>query len=490
MADFSNITLRSKLIIIQSVTAFVAVLFCCTVFVVNDINTFKESSVRNISSIAEVIGVNSASPLLFMDKDAANKILSNLKNNPAILNAEIFDKTGKRFVSFTKKGEEDFIFQIPKGRAKIKPEFTGAKFLVNYNIYQDHDFLGTLILNAELIDLNAIIYNYLKIAGFVLLAGIMAAVFISIILQRAISTRLLLLVSNAKEIAETGNYTIRVKSEGKDEIGVLSKGFNTMLEKIEKSESELKEINLDLERRVKDRTNELNESNLKLTNSNKELEQFAYVSSHDLQEPLRTISNFVELLEKKYAGKLDKDGVEYFNFIIKATSRMKNLITDLLEFSRVGRDISFEPVDCNLVLNEVIEEMSTSIKESNAHINISKLPVLRGNKTELRRLFLNLISNAIKFRKKNVAPEITIAVEEKKSEFLFSVKDNGIGIEAQFINKLFIIFQRLHSTEKYPGTGIGLATCNKIVSLHKGKIWVESEPDVGSIFYFTISKRL
>ena len=220
-----------------------------------------------------------------------------------------------------------------------------------------------------------------------------------------------------------------------------------------------------------------------------ELEQFAYVASHDLQEPLRTIDNFVGLLDKKYSKQTDKETTQYFKFIVNATSKMQNLIKDLLEFSRVGKNMLFTIVDCNKVLQEVIADLDISIKESNAKIITATLPVLQGNETELKRLFQNLISNAIKFHKKNVFPEISITVEEKEKEYLFAIKDNGIGIEEKYMNKLFIIFQRLHTAEEYPGTGIGLATCKKIVTLHKGKIWIKSKLGEGSTFYFTLSNE-
>lgn len=243
----------------------------------------------------------------------------------------------------------------------------------------------------------------------------------------------------------------------------------------------------------KNNTEELNKELEKniflLQNANKELEQFAYVSSHDLQEPLQTISNFVGLLEKTYSGKTDDDTKLYFKFILTATTKMQNLIKDLLDYSRVGKSITFTTIDCNKILKDVIADLELFIKESHAKITSAHLPVLKGNETELKRLFQNLISNAIKFRKKNVIPEINITVENKETEYLFAVKDNGIGIEEQHINKLFIIFQRLHSVEEYSGTGIGLATCKKIITLHKGKIWAESKLGEGSTFYFTLPKE-
>lgn len=226
-----------------------------------------------------------------------------------------------------------------------------------------------------------------------------------------------------------------------------------------------------------------------LSSANKELEQFAYVASHDLQEPLRTISIFVGLLEEKYSGKTDEDTKQYLKFIVNATSKMQNLIKDLLDFSQIGRNISFAATDCNNILKEVIANIGATIKVSNAKITSTVLPVVIGNEIELRQLFQNLISNAIKFHKKNSNPEIEITFVEKETEYLFAFKDNGIGLEEQYKDRIFIIFQRLHTATEYAGTGIGLATCKKIVALHNGNIWMESKLGHGSIFYFTIPKE-
>ncbi|MES2138856.1 MAG: ATP-binding protein [Bacteroidota bacterium] len=242
----------------------------------------------------------------------------------------------------------------------------------------------------------------------------------------------------------------------------------------------------------KNKTEELNkelEKNISLLKiANRELEEFAYVASHDLQEPLRTISNFVGLLDKRYSGKTGDETKLYFNFILAATTKMQNLIKDLLDYSRVGKSITFSMVDCNIILKDVIAAMDASIKESNSEIISETLPIIKGNYTQLQQLFQNLISNGIKFRKKNSIPIIKITVEEKVTEYLFAIEDNGIGIEKQYISKLFVLFQRLHPETEYPGTGIGLAISKKIVALHGGKIWVESKLGEGSIFYFTLPK--
>jgi len=228
--------------------------------------------------------------------------------------------------------------------------------------------------------------------------------------------------------------------------------------------------------------------NIKLTSSNKEIEQFAYIASHDLQEPLKTISNYVGLFEKKYKGKLDQDADLYLAVIGRATGRMQLLIRDLLDYSKIDKDKNKTAIDCNILLKDILNDMAVSISESKADVYSEQLPIVNGYLSGLKSLFQNLISNAIKFRKSDQNPIINITAQANDKEWIFAIKDNGIGIDKIYYKKLFIIFQRLHNKDEYAGTGIGLAQCKKIIDLHEGKIWLESELENGSTFYFTIPK--
>lgn len=222
---------------------------------------------------------------------------------------------------------------------------------------------------------------------------------------------------------------------------------------------------------------------------NKELEQFAYIASHDLREPLQSISSFIQLIASDYSDNIDEIGQESIKYIMEAITRMKNLVQGLLDYSRLGKKAELTELDCNKIVEDVLTDLSFAIIESKAEFDIGILPVLYGFDVELRLLFQNLIGNAIKFRKKNTIPQITISAEKTKHEWTFKISDNGIGIHPDYFHKIFTIFQRLHRREEYEGTGIGLAHCRKIVDLHHGDIWVESEPDKGSTFYFTIPIR-
>jgi len=233
---------------------------------------------------------------------------------------------------------------------------------------------------------------------------------------------------------------------------------------------------------------ELDNKTKELGRSNTELEQFAYVASHDLQEPLRMITSYLQLLENRYKDKLDQDAKDFIGFAVDGSNRMKALIQSLLEYSRINRIKPFEEIDVNLLVKDVLGNLSASIKESNAIIKADDLPKIHGDPILIGQVFQNLIENALKF-KSTRTPEIIISGKKQNDEFLFSVKDNGIGIQKEYIGKLFVIFQRLHTKEKYPGTGMGLAICKKIVERYGGRIWVESEVDKGSTFYFTIKEK-
>ena len=236
-----------------------------------------------------------------------------------------------------------------------------------------------------------------------------------------------------------------------------------------------------------ERAGELEKARLSLERSNQELEQFAYVASHDLQEPLRMVASYCQLIERRYANAVDDEGREFIGFAVDGANRMQSLINDLLTYSRVGRqDQNLERLASGKIVEHALSNLQAALEESGTRVTVGMLPSVRGDASQLMRLFQNLMGNAIKFRGER-APEIAVGAEPgPDGEWVFSVKDNGIGIDPRHADRVFAIFQRLHSRQEYPGTGIGLAVCRKIVERHGGRIWLESTPGEGTTFFFTL----
>ncbi len=257
-------------------------------------------------------------------------------------------------------------------------------------------------------------------------------------------------------------------------------------------EKAIQEQNLLLQKEICNRQrveSALLKSNQELARSNAELEQFAYVASHDLQAPLATIASYAQLLEKRYKDQLDSQANKFIGNIVQGCTRMQTLIDDLLEYSRVGRSQKpFKPSNCNQVVEQALANLQAVIRDTQAVVSYGELPVVNGDISQLVQLFQNLVGNAIKYRQ-DAPPAVCISACKQQDSWLFSVSDNGIGIAAQHQERIFQIFQRLHTQKEYSGTGIGLAICQKIVERHGGRIWVESESGQGSTFHFTINEN-
>lgn len=294
------------------------------------------------------------------------------------------------------------------------------------------------------------------------IVGVLLGFLITLRVVKSISKPIIGL-RNAAIRVSGGNLETTVEIKGNDELASLGKSFNMMTNSLKKNIDDLE---------------------LK----NKHLEQFTYITSHDLQEPLRTLSSFSNLLHEQYESALDETGKKSLEYIRNAAIRMRDLVTGLLEHSRIGNKKSKTLVKCQSVIDELKEDLAVVIQDKKAIIETSELPEIEAFPMEIKMLFQNLITNGLKFQKENTNPKILIGVTEEEAFWKFAVKDNGIGIKKEFQERIFAIFQRLHAKDTYEGTGIGLSHCQKIVDLHHGKIWVESIPEEGSTFYFTIKK--
>lgn len=454
---FQKLLIREKLILIITLTSAIALALAFTAFSINDLWVLSQKQKNKLDIIARIVAENSQAAISFQDSKAAEDLLESLKVEPHITAAGIYDHTGKNLAKYKDLSDENYT-AIPAPR-----QFYDKGFLHVYQIITlDKKDIGFVYIKSDIRELSELIKNYLIYGFIIILACLAIALTIAATLQRSISGPVKALTHVAEMVSRQKNYSQRAKKRNDDELGNLVDRFNEMLSEIEQ----------------RDRA---------LVRSNRDLEQFAYVASHDLQEPLRMVINYVELLELQWKQAQDPHVKQYMGFIMEGAQRSQQLIKDLLEYSRVcNAGGQFQEISMQSVLDKALTHLKYTIEQSKAIITYDPLPTLSGDAVKLTQLFQNLLANAIKFRKENETPKIHIGVKKEDHHWAFSIQDNGIGIEPEYFERIFIIFKRLHTRETYAGTGIGLAICKRVVEQHGGKIWVESAPQHGAIFHFTL----
>lgn len=309
-----------------------------------------------------------------------------------------------------------------------------------------------------------------------------AGVVMLLSLDRILIRPLAALVSQVREVAD-GDYRHHIEGSGPPEFRRLAEDIDQMRMKIARELDEVREAR----ERIEWVNSQLQKQAEELTRSNRDLEQFAYVASHDLQEPLRKVASFCQLLQRRYAGQLDERADQYIAFAVDGAQRMQRLINDLLAFSRIGRlTTGFTEVDLNKVMGDVAGQTEAALQYSDAELTWGEMPTIRGEEPLLTNLLVNLVSNSVKFRRPDVPPKVHVSARLVDGEWEISCRDNGIGIEPEFADKIFVIFQRLHSKDAYPGTGIGLAIVKKIVEYHGGRVWVDTDAGEGTTIRFTL----
>ncbi|GAC1526668.1 MAG: hypothetical protein NVS2B6_14210 [Thermoleophilaceae bacterium] len=299
--------------------------------------------------------------------------------------------------------------------------------------------------------------------------------------------------SERERFAETQKAILNILEDfatEKTRLEQTERAVMNILEDFDEAKNKVELVNLDLRTEIAERAqaeDALRRKTSELARSNSELEQFAYVASHDLQEPLRMVSSYVQLFEKKYRGLVDEKADKYISYAVEGAKRMQTLIAGLLEYSRVGREeLPPEKVSLDSALDQALANLAPALQETAAVISRDPLPQVLGHAALLTQVFQNLIANAEKFRRPGATPSVHISASKQTGEWVVGVKDNGIGIEAEFFDRIFVIFQRLHTRSEYPGTGIGLSICKKVVERHGGRIWVESTPGQGAHFRFSL----
>ncbi|MFD6564646.1 ATP-binding protein [Micromonospora profundi] len=367
--------------------------------------------------------------------------------------------------------------------------------LVNDEARQQFDQLRSAIgaLQEEILDAREKAASNVRTSSNVLVVLLIVAALVVVIagtllllsLDRMVIRPLIGLAAQVREVAD-GDYQHGIATTGPPEFVRLGEDVDAMRQKIAADLAEVREAR----ERIEWVNTQLQKQAEELTRSNRDLEQFAYVASHDLQEPLRKVASFCQLLQRRYSGQLDERADQYIAFAVDGAQRMQRLINDLLAFSRIGRlTTGFVDVDLNKVMGDVAGQTEAARQYADAELTWTEMPVIRGEEPLLTNLLANLVSNSIKFRRPDVPPKVHISSRLVGGEWEISCQDNGIGIEPEFADKIFVIFQRLHSKDAYPGTGIGLAIVKKIVEYHGGRVWVDTDVPEGTAIRFTLPVR-
>ena len=473
MPFLRDVSIQQKLRRIIMLTSGVALLLACGAFAIYEVVRFREATVRELVSMADIIGENSTAALEFNDPRTGKETLSALRADPRIVSACIYLRSGEMFATYRRTDQEEaFIPPIPLDEG----DYSEGGYLTLFRpILLDDERVGTIYIQSDMREMYARLKQYALIATAVLVTSSLVAFLLSSALQRFISRPILHLADTASRVSTDSDYSLRAVTDSQDELGLLIRRFNEMLTQIQDRDAALQKAH-----------GELGERALELERSNQELQLFAYVASHDLQEPLRMVASYLQLLERRYKGALDADADEFIGYAVDGASRMQTLLHDLLAYSRVGtRGKPLVPTGSGEVLSQTLMNLKVAIEESGAEVTHGDLPEVLADGTQLSQVFQNLIGNAIKFRGDR-SPRIEISLDRSGGEWVFGVRDNGIGIDPQYADRIFLIFQRLHTRGEYPGTGVGLAICKKIVERHGGRIWMESELGKGSTFYFTL----
>ena len=612
MRLLQDMPIGRKLLVIIMVTTSVVLLLASIAIVAYDSEIYQTTVQNDLDALAQIIADNSTAALTFESPQDAQETLASLRARPNLVQACIYTNDFTVFARYARPGGPSECPQPPQADLE---RFTEDGLLMFRSILLNNEKLGTLYFQYDIAHVIAARRRlYSGFVGIIALGSFLAVLIFSSRLRRLISDPIVGLAERARVVSQTKDYGIRAEKQTQDEVGSLVDAFNEMLANIQSRDTELLRARDELDRRVRERTAELRQSEerfrllvrdvreyailtldlegrvaswndgaeringykaeeiigrhfscfyppedvargkpakllqlalaegragdedwrvrkdgsrfwanvvitalkddtgqlrgfskitrdysdrkqaeealkkqaAELARSNADLEQFAYVASHDLQEPLRMVISFMQLLEKRYRGKLDADADEFIGFAVDGATRMKQLISDLLTYSRVSTSLEEPaPTDCEMVLLNVMTNLGLSLQESGAVVTHDPLPTVHANYSQTVQLLQNLVANAVKFRGPQ-PPRVHISALRTRTEWVFSVSDNGIGISPEHCERIFVIFQRLHDRISYPGTGIGLAICKKIVERHGGRIWVESTSGEGSTFFFTI----
>ncbi|RNF86124.1 sensor histidine kinase [Montanilutibacter psychrotolerans] len=489
--DLSS-SLRLKLIGVILLTTLTALIVALVAMVVYDLRAYHRSWTADVTTQAELLGRMSASAIAFDDAQVAKENLELLRLRPHMQAAAIYTARGAMFASYTRAGDARSFPKLPEADGM---RIEGQELVLYKRIVNDKEILGTVYLRTDYEMLNRI-WDYVGIALVATVIAMLVALLMSTHLQRIVTKPVLAIAGIAREVVEQKDYSRRAEKTSGDEVGLLVHSFNDMLGEIERRTGELEVSNDALERQVTERTraeqeilrlnaeleDRVRQRTAQLEAANRELEAFSFSVSHDLRAPLRHIDGYAHMLKEDAGPQLDDDMRRYLDTIGESARRMGVLIDDLLAFSRLGRNpVSRVPVDMNALAERALREAGGS--EGEAHVSVGTLPPAFADPLLLHQVWVNLLSNALKYSAtRGAEARVDVSGEADGAVSRYVVKDNGVGFDMRYADKLFGVFQRLHSQDEFEGTGVGLAIVQRIVNRHGGRIWAQAEPGLGATF--------
>jgi signal transduction histidine kinase len=492
-------SIRHKLFAAMLVASLLALVVAGVAMGVYDLRNYHETRIVDLTTQAELIGLSSSAALQFDDRKFAEENLNLLRVRQKIYAGAIYNAKGALFARYVRPGYEGV--NLPQLPESDLVRVSGQDLELFKRIVDHNEILGTVYLRSRY-EIYDRLWSYAVIVIGVSVLALAATLVLSWWLQTMITRPIVEMTDTARRISKERDFTARARKTTDDEVGILVDSFNAMLAEIthraeelqkfnralgqqveerKQAEKEIQRLNVELEERVRVRT-------AQLEGTNKELESFSYSVSHDLRAPLRAIDGYSQMLEEDYAKSLDEEGRRLLGVVRQETQKMGRLIDDLLAFARLGRkpvDASVE-VDMTGLAKEVAKELLGAEAAMKVKLDIWPLPAVMGDRMLLKQVWINLIGNAVKYSANRPQPEVLVTGEQADGEAVYRVTDNGAGFDMRYASKLFGVFQRLHSADEFPGTGVGLAIVHRIVTKHGGKVRATGKVGEGATFYFTL----
>jgi signal transduction histidine kinase len=477
--------IKRKLTAILLLISGLVLLLTSAAFVTYEVVTFRQTIRSQLATRSRILAANSTAALAFANEADATEILGALKYDPHMVAAALYDRNGRILATYPAAPTADLIPAAPQPDGY---RFEGSRLVGFTPVAQgENQRLGTLYIASD----TKAVADALRLSGViaivVLAIAMLAAYALATALQGRITAPILALAETATAASTRQDYSLRAPKFGQDELGALTDSFNQMLGRIEEQKQELKQHATRLEQRVAERTKELERRALELQAANSELDAFAYSVSHDLRAPLRSIDGFSQVLLEDYGAGLDEAGRDSLQRVRAASQRMATLIDDLLKLARVTRtEMRTERVDLSGLAQEIVLDIQRTSPDRQVEFAIAPGLETQGDSRLLRVVLDNLLRNGWKYTGKQPQPRVEFTAVDENGGRVFVVKDNGAGFDMKYADKLFGVFQRLHSTAEFEGTGVGLATVRRIINRHGGRIWAEGIVDQGATFYFTL----